>query len=599
MKRFAGLAFALLTLNQAHAAFTQVTVEAEQAAGGTVTSDLTASGGSTVKRTTDGIYVWWQIDSSTLSTGSYSVYARLAVNPGIASANFGPQISYGGASITNLSKVVSNRALAWVRIGSFDLNQVGGVLRIADWSSAGLSVDKMAIVKDVVVEAEHVAGGTIITDASASNGRAVTRSTTGNYAWWSPAQSDLKPGDYIVQAALASADGVPHNFGETVTLDNVASTPTNAAVASTGYQWVNLNSFVNAGGNQAIVIGDYSEAKLKLDRLRLVRRTPYEKTSTVQALYAAGGAALGEREQVTFVGTPIGVSAFKNPSKVSIVQANANTVYAYFRQEMDAQPNVFKIFMATSTDGGKTFNIRPAPIVEAPTALQTISSAYDQHVVKKADGYYMVFEAPVSYRNFCAAAAYSPDGINNWVVKNTPVCPNGVATLGASVPNTYTNVDTGQEYIQWATVDDATQTTRRYQYALPNGLFTGQLQFSQASQIASYAFPLSGAWESHNNSAGTTVYEDGYYYMIFDGSSKYDCNGRWGLGVTRSSVPGTISTWAKSSKNPFIQAVASDSCWLAYPEVVTLPGGTYVYYSNSEVEWPKAQTIYRHLLMAK
>jgi hypothetical protein len=596
MKKLVAVLCTALYLQSASAAFTQVTIEAEQVAGGTITSDLDASGGSTVKRTSEGIYVWWQADTSALSTGSYSVYARMALSAaGTTSANFGPQIFYGTTNLVNLSAVVTNHAYAWIRIGSFDLPQIGGTLRISDWSTAGISVDKLAIVKDVVVEAELASGGTIITDTSASAGRAVTLAAPGNYSWWLPSQAEMTPGDYIVQALLASTDGAAHNFGEVVALDNVTSPTANASVSSTAYQWVSLNSFVNAGGAQSVRISDYSEGKLKLDKVRLVRRTPYEKMSAAQSLYASGAAALGPREQVTFNGVPNGLTALKDPGRVSIVQANATTIYAYFRQEFT--PGTFKIFMATSTDGGKTFTVNPAPLIQAPTALGNIGSAYDQHVTKKADGYYMVFEASVSQSNFCAAAAYSPDGVNNWVVKNTPICPNGTASLGASVPNYYTNVETGQQYIQWATVNVAGSSTRRYQYTLPNGLFTGSLQFSQASQIASYAFPqAASAWESNNNSAGSTLYEDGYYYQVYDGSTNYDCNGRWGLGVTRSNTPATLSSWSKSAKNPFMQAQNTTSCWIQYPDLVALPGGTYLYYQNNELNYGSAQAIYRNLI---
>jgi hypothetical protein len=603
MKKLIALLCTLLCLQNAHAAFTQATIEAEQVAGGTITADLAASGGSTVSRTSAGIYIWWLPDTNTLTTGSYSVYARMALSsPGVASATYGPQVIYGTTIIANQSVTVTNHAYAWVRVASFDLNQIGGALRISDWSTAGISIDKMAIVKDVTIEAELASGATIVNDSAASGGRATTLSAPGNYAWWVPPQSELKPGDYTVYALLASTDGAAHNFGEVVALDNVASPTANASVSSTTYQWVQLNSFVNAGGTQNVRIGDYSEGKLKLDKLRLVRRTPYERMSGAQALYAGGAAALGPREQVVFNGVPNGLTALKDPGRVSIVQANATTTYAYFRQELTPTGSadyVFQIYMATSTDGGKTFTVVPTPVIQLPTALGTVSKAYDQHVTKKADGYYMVFEGVVAGCGFSSLSAYSPDGVNNWVVRNTPVCSAGSpASLGASVPNYYTDVETNQQYIQWATIDVATSTTRRYQYPLANGLFQGQLKFSSASQIAPYAFPqaAAGSWDAKNNSAGSTFYEDGYYYMVYDGSTNYDCSGRWGLGVMRSNTPGATSTWAKSAKNPFIQAVNTTSCWIQYPDAVMLPGGLYVYYQNSEVNYGTNMAIFRNLI---
>lgn len=602
LKKFLPALVSLLCLPNAYAAYTQVTVEAEQVSGGTIISDVDASNGSAVTRTTDGIYTWWISETSALTTGSYSVYVRAKLSsPSSTSASFGPQIVYGTTNLVNLNAVITNHTYQWVRVGSFDLGQIGGQLRIGDWSSAGLTVDKLAIVKDVSTEAELATGGTIITDTNASGGRAVSLSAPGGYSWWLPAQSELKPGDYMVQALLASADGAAHNFGEVVSLDNVDSAPTNLSVSATGYQWYTLNSFSNAGGTQSVRVSDYSEGKLKLDKVRLVRRTPYEKTSATQALYAAGANTLGPREQVVFNGIPTGFTALKDPGRVSIVQANASTTYAYFRQELTPPGTVdyvFQIYMATSTDGGKTFTIKPDPVIQLPTALGNVTKAYDQQVTKRPDGtYYMVFEGVQSSgcTNFSALAASSPDGVN-WTVKNTPICATG--GLPTSVPNYYFNVETNQQYIQWAAVDVANAVTRRYQYALPGDLLTSKLNNTQVSQIAQYAFPqaATGSWESNNNSAGTTIFEDGYYYLVYDGSSKYNCTGRWGLGVMRSNTPGTISTWAKSTKNPFLQANLDTSCWLQYPDIVSLPGGTYIYYQNAEVNYGTNLTIFRNLI---
>ncbi|MYM21928.1 hypothetical protein GTP46_04580 [Duganella sp. FT135W] len=605
MKKYMVLIASLLCLQTAQAAFTQLTVEAESVAGGTITSDARASGGSVVSRSADGIYVWWLTDTSTMSTGSYSVYARIALNSrSISQASFGPAIFYGTTSLPASAITVTNHEYAWVRVASFDLTQIGSQLRVSDWSQPGLNIDKLAIVKDVTIEAELATSATIVTDAAASGGRAVTRSTPGNYSWWLPATSELQPGDYIVYGLLASSDGAAHNFGESVALDDVASEIFSVNVSSTGYQWVQLNSFVYAGGAQTVRIGDYSTEKLKLDKIRLVRRTPYERMSGAQALYAAGSAALGAREQVVFNGVPNGLSALKDPGRVSIVQANATTTYAYFRQELTPPGTsnyVYQIYMASSTDGGKTFTVFPNAVIQLPTALGSVIKAYDQQVTKKADGsYYMVFEGVLSSGcNFSSMSASSPDGVNNWVVKNVPVCTTGVSSLGASVPNYYTDVETNAEYIQWGTIDDTTKTTRRYQYPLANGLFQGQLSFSSAAQIQAYAFPqaAAGTWESNNNSAGNVIYEDGYYYMVYDGSTDYVCNGRWGLGVRRSNIPGTISSWTKSAKNPFITAVKTDSCWVQYPDIVRLPGGLYVYYQNTEANYGTNMTIFRHRII--
>lgn len=607
MRKFTVFFVALLSLPLAHAAPTQLTIEAEQVAGGTITADTGASGGSTVTRTTDGIYVWWLPDTSKLTTGTYSLYARVALSsPTATSASFGPGVYYGNTAIATQTVAVTNHEYAWIRLTSFDLTQVGGQLRVSDWSGIGIKVDKLAIVKDVVVEAELASTSTVVNDPNASGGRAVTISSPGNYSWWTVPTADLLPGDYTVYALLASADGLAHNFGESVSLDNVNSGSVNRTVSSTSYQWVELNNFVYAAGSQSVLVADYSEPKMKLDKVRLVRRTPYEATSATQALFASGAAALGPKEQVIFNGIPSGFTAMKDPGRISIVQASPTTTYAYFRQELTppgTKNYVFQIYMATSTDGGKTFTVNPSPVISANST--TLKKAYDQHVTKRSDGYYMVFEGVTDVCGFSAVAAYSPDGVNNWVVKNTPVCSAGtIPSLGASVPNYYFNVETNQQYIQWATIDEANLMARRYQYALPNGLFQGQLKFSAESEIHQYAFPeaTAGTWEARNNSSGTTIYEDGYYYMVYDGSAQHNCTGRWGLGVRRSNTPAVISSWTKSIKNPFVSAVKDDNCWVQYPAIARLPAGLYLYYNDAYTNYvpepqPNSLTIFRHKII--
>jgi hypothetical protein len=569
-------------------------------------NDANASGGPAAPRAAHGIYTWWQINTTALEPGSYSAYVRVALAAGATGPrSFGLAVYYNEAEIAAQTIAVTNKAYKWIRIRSFDLNQTGGTLRLSDWSAGGLNVDKLAIVKDVTVEAEAVAGGSVITDTAASGTKAVTSNFVGTYTWWLPPAADMRPGDYSVHASLASTDGAPHNFGGHVVLDDVAKSVANAAVSSTAYQWVKLNDFTFAGGAQVVRVSDYSAEKLKVDRLRLVRATPYDENATVQTLFAGGAATLGTREEVKFVGTPAGLPVLQDPARVSIVPVDANTVYAYFRQNISTTADqLFQTYVAISTDGGTTFNVVPNPVIKVDKT--GLVSAYDPQVTKRPDGYYMVFEGYGLGCAFSSVAAYSPDGLNNWVVRNVPVCATGaLGTNGSgSVPNYYVDVETGTQYLQWASVNDLATVTGRHQAALPNGPFQGQLRFNTPEEMAPYALPRAepGTWDYMNTSAGGVTYEDGYYYMVYDGSTTWRCDGLWGFGIMRSATPGVLSSWVRSEKNPFMIAGKGDSCWLQYPTFARINGSTYLYHNEPLTNWNPTnnnRTIYRYKLIQK
>lgn len=577
----------------ASAAFTQLVTEAESVSGGTVISDSMASGGSSVTRTTDGIYVWWLIDTSPLTVGPYSVYIRAKVaSSSVASVNFGAVVYYGTTSIGSQNLSITNHSYSWIRVASVDLPQIGGQLRISDYSAAGLDVDKLAVVKDVAIEAELSTTGPIIADTSASGGRAVALSTAGNYSSWTPSQGDLQLGDYDLYARIASADGASHNFGEDVNINGVDDSYINSLVTSATYQWIKLNSFVNSGGSTAIRIADYSQPGLKLDQLRLIKRTPYEKMSSVQNLFAGGVAALGPREQMVFTGIPTGLTYLQDPGGISVVQADASTVYAYFRQHFFSPNDHWQIYVAKSVDGGKTFAVVPDPII--PITLNTAATnAYDPTVIKRPDGYYMVFEGTISGCNhFSSIAAFSVDGVTNWQVKNTPICTvNPIASVepykgSASVPDFFVDAESGANYIIWASENDQAEVTSQFLATLPNGIFVDQLKFGGTDpQMTPYAIPRDkvNSWDYQLNASSSIKYEDGYYYMAYDGATNYKCAGQWGLGMMRTKTPGVVNSWVRSTKNPFILASNIGSCWVSYPKIATINSVTYLYYQDPEV----------------
>jgi hypothetical protein len=594
-----------------HAAITQVIMEAENVSGGDVkkpcvTSSVAlectqdqASNGAYVARSSDGIYLWWLADTSSLTPGSYSVYVRARVSANFsADRNFGWEMYYGTQKIAEKNVLVKNRVFEWIRIDSIDLNSVGDKLRMSDWSMPGIDIDKVAIVKDITVEAENVAAGTVTFDSAALGGKAVARSAPGTYVVWNSPDTDRQIGDYDVYARVASANGAGHNLGLSVKINGTEVGYTNTAVSSLAYQWTKLNTFTDNGGGPAVAISDYSAEGLKIDKLRIARKTPYEKMSAAQNIFAAGPGALGTREQILFRGKTGDLPVFIDPGRVSFVPIDDNTVYAYFRQQFPPTPGKmdhYQIYMAVSRDGGVTFDVQPnalvtsvAPDLKASGAATYLTNAYDPQVTRRADGFYMVFEGTGKGCNYGAMVTKSTDGIAGWQAPKVLVCATD--TLGAqgsaSVPNFYVNRADGTQYIQWASMDYVAHDTQHYQSTIsstdPKNITTwNELRIDTASQMTEYLIPKStSSWDARNTSAANIRYEDGYYYMFYDGSTEYDCKGQWALGVMRSDKPGQLASWKRSARNPFILGDKADSCWISYPDVVTIKGKTYVYYQN-------------------
>jgi hypothetical protein len=633
------LIIASLFTNQAMAAFTQVMVEAETVAGGDVQQPCQASasalactqdpasGSAFVSRSTDGIYLWWMKDASTLTSGSYSVFVRARLSASASTAkNFGWEMFSGSVKIAQKNVLIENRSFKWIRIESVDINSASGQLRMSDWSAAGIDIDRVAMVKDVTVEAELVANGTVTLDPSASGGKTVTRSDAGFYAWWTPPQTEMQVGDYDVHVKIASADGASHNFGSNVKINGIDYAYTNKSVSSLAYEWISVNSFINAGGGQTTNIADYSTNGLKLDAIRLVRKTPYDKMSAAQNMYAAGVSALkaspltghpSAGEQILFTGKTADLDKFKDPGGVSIVPVGGNTVYAYFRQNFAAIPNVskdkYQIYMAISTDGGKTFAVQPNALVlstaapanaDPEVAPANLTSAYDPQVTRLSDGYYMVFEGTGLDCNHAAMITKSSNGLTGWSAPKVLVCATAVKTgenlsmtgLGpngsASVPNLYVNKQSGNIYLQWASMSHADQDTQHYQTKIdyisadaatrPYDISGWkQLIINTKAEMDQYLISRSTApWDMKNTSSATMKYENDYYYMFYDGATNFDCTGQWGLGVMRSANPADLASWQRSARNPFLLAEKNDSCWISYPNIVTVNEKTYVYYQN-------------------
>lgn len=599
--------------NAANAAYSQSTVEAEAVSGGTIIADLNASGGEAVTRTTVGGYTWWVPTISSLPTGNYSLYVRIALAPtATASTTFGPFVFYNNTQIAATTVTISNHTYAWVRVAGFTLSQNTQQLRISDYSGAGLDVDKLAIVNDDVQAASGVAqsGTAVITDANAASGQAVTRASVGGYFWWTPTQANLEPGDYTVWVRAASSDGNSHNLGTYVALNNgTAAGPINVAISSTTYQWYAFNQFNNSGGSQAIRISDYSDAGLKIDQISLIRRTPYDFTSGAQQLFSAGNAALGPQTAVTFNGTPSGI-AMSDPGRVALALASVNTstspasstISAYFRQLQPALSSgnnkIFQIYEAQSTDGGLTFNLySQAPVIAVNTTASESTSvastyleilnAYDPQITKTSSGYTMVFEGATQVcGNASSLAAFSTNGLTSWQVQSIPACVTGaIGTGSASVPTYYATAELpSQQFLQWA---DVTSTTaERYQVTLAGSVLQTNTTYTSNATMAPYQIPADTAsWDAVNTSATNAYYEDGYYYMVYEGANANNpnCSGQWGLGIMRTQTPAVLSSWVRSPINPYLLGAANTSCWIEYPDLLMTPVGLFLYYQDDYI----------------
>lgn len=531
-----------------------------------------------------------------MAPGSYSVYARIALAPGAAPGrNFGAAVFYNENVIASPSIVVSNKAYQWLRLGSFDLGQTGANLRVSDWSAAGLSVDKLAIVQDATLEAEAVAGGNIVFDGSASSSQAVTRSSVGNYIWGAPAPEKMVPGDYEVWVRAKSISTTARNFGAALFLSDVNDSLVNISVAGGGYQWYKANRFTYAGAGQTVRFSDYSDLGMSVDSLKMVRVTPFDKDSAAQALFAAGQVVLGPEEMLQFRGTAIG-SQFPDRGRMALVRADANTIYAYFRQRVTTYGGsngtayeAYQINMGKSSDNGASFDVFPQTIVPVTTDasghnsnIYGLATAYDPQVTKTAAGYRMVFEGQGLNCDASTITAFSADGVNNWVVQKTPaICSHLMDKGSAAVPTYFTDVETGAEYLQFVSVDPVAQVSYKYQWAMPAGGFSaGNLILSDLTQLQQYALPkgANGSWEDKNFGAGNILYENGMYYHIYEGANGYDCrSGNWGIGIARTPTPGMLNSLVRSKKNPFLLSPVT-GCTVEYPQIITLPTGTYLYY---------------------
>jgi hypothetical protein len=570
-------------------------------AGGNLVADSGASTGQAIVRQTAGPYTWY-VHSVSPPHGNYSVYVRVRALG--AATTFTQHVVVNGKTVAVKATEIGDSNYRWVRAADFEYT--GSNLRLSDYSSPGLAVDRVALVqskpKDETLslyhlwygnahlagihtqQAEAVAGGSVFDDELADDARAVSRDSVGIYTYWTPAASQLVVGQsYTVDVRARSLDGGTHSFGMVARSNGNVLAEKSSAIGSSIYGWYKaLNSFVYDGG--ALTLGDWSDPGLAIDSIRLTR--------TAVETSGDGYRRIGFFAQ----GNPSAPGITETAARVSIVPVNAQTTYAYFRD--NGSTDRYKVMVGTSTDAGLNFEVRAQPVIDTSTTLNVpgygvMDNAYDPSVIRTSDGYQMVFEASGPQQRVSSLLAHSADGLNGWDVRG-PLVKSAQSNGSASTPNLIRRADSGELYLQWVNVHEFSLLTSRHQASLsylttwnpgavwpqPAAVFT-DTDFGQLPQAAA------GSWDDKNFGSGSVLFEDGIYYMAYEGANHPFCEGNWGIGMARNSEatladPGA---WEKSSLNPWLKAINSGTCWISYPHLSKLNGRYYLYYQHPEIEW--------------
>jgi hypothetical protein len=180
------------------------------------------------------------------------------------------------------------------------------------------------------VEAESVAGGTVISDADASNQQAVTRTTTGIYTWWQLADNAVPNGDYVMFARIRSLDGASHSVGDEVFADNNQIATLQATVTSPAYHWYRLGEYSFAG--TSLRMADWSDPNMAFDKLII------EPVQTVNAATVSGGTVISDPNAISgsaVTRTTGGIYTWWTPNATPLLHGNY-TVYARIRTQGSA-----------------------------------------------------------------------------------------------------------------------------------------------------------------------------------------------------------------------------------------------------------------------
>lgn len=275
--------------------------------------------------------------------------------------------------------------------------------------------------------------------------------------------------------------------------------------------------------------------------------------------------------------------------RTSLIESDDGKIYFYFRRgTTNANGRTeFQIFMGVSNDRGRNFDMVDNPVIGFDD-LHSIGwkSALDPDVIKRSDGYYMVFE--IGSSKDCApssAIAYSRDGFN-WEIKEVlACCPlskwHAEEMGSASVPS-FVETPSGELYLQWVNLFGAEHSNTHHQAKFKNNIYE---RITDDTTIGKLNHPPADAWNGKAYDASNVFYEDGYYYMFYFGSDHYVHKGDIsGIGLARTNTIDNVKSWNQFSENPILSGYrvkpGDDHKWTVYPEIIKIDGKYYLYYIN-------------------
>ncbi|MFC5406976.1 hypothetical protein [Cohnella soli] len=229
---------------------------------GTVYPD--AVGGQVATRSTDGNYMWWNLNK-TLPAGSYKVFVRAHGynrNVSLNQTNIDT-----GATVKTLNGVVNSNDTRYYTLQDYYLGTIdydGSYnLRLSDWSNGSIQMDEVYLVPTYEGYRYSDLGGTA--DAKAVGGQAATRSTPGSYVWWGLDKS-IYPDNYRVYVR-AKGNG-KFNLLQVNADTGTTVKSMSAAINSTEYKEYFVG-FFSFDGSYNLRLSDYSPAGLSIDTIHL------------------------------------------------------------------------------------------------------------------------------------------------------------------------------------------------------------------------------------------------------------------------------------------------------------------------------------------
>lgn len=327
-----------------------------------------------------------------------------------------------------------------------------------------------------------------------------------------------------------------------------------------------------------------------------------------------GTATLGPEEEVYLLGSTT-IGDFQDPGRVTlVVDPSNNYVWIFFRQSGAGNGSnggyPFYTFRAVCTDTmGVNFQVLPNAVIDGTSNMPNygpISSAYDPDVIIGSDGVYLALEG-------CRNTYQNGFSFSSMIAKanslGTPASPSpfdliGLAAQGgtawdrsASTPNFFKEAWAWTMSLMWVECNVDDQIPIKHH----QGNFPGNnLASNITSNCSDYVMPQpTQAWCAPNFGSSSTTWENGTYYMFFEGSDSANALSRWGIGMARTTNYWGRNSWELSARNPLIRADSAwgPNCWIQYPKTIQILGVNYLYYYNGAKNFGTARTTFRRAII--